>query len=152
MQPGATEMLKNPVRHERGQSIVELALVLPMLILLLLAVMEGGRIFSAYVELQSVAKDGARFASIACTSETVLESQIPAWTEASLTPWVLGKVASLDLNALQVDFARKGAPGTGTGTWVEVSLTYSLEIVTPIIRNITGNPFVLQSRMAMRSE
>lgn len=144
-----TEMRRTLRSEERGQSLVEFALVLPVLIFLLLAIIEGGRIFSAYVELQSVARDGARFASINCTSEMVSDHQIPSWVTGNLTPWVLEKTASLDEGSLQLEFARNGEAG---GVWVEVTLTYALEIGTPIIRDITGNPFVLQSRMAMRSE
>ncbi len=146
---GVAGMLKI-TRKEQGQSLVEFALVLPVIIFLLLAIVEGGRIFSAYVELQSAARDGARYASINCGSDKVSEHQIPTWVSANLAPWVMTKVASLDTSSIQLGFARHGA--VGGDMWVEVTLTYSLEISTPIIQNITGNPFVLQSRMAMRSE
>ena len=70
-----TEMRRTLRSEERGQSLVEFALVLPVLIFLLLAIIEGGRIFCL---CRAQSGGMARFASINCTSEMVSDHQIPA--------------------------------------------------------------------------
>src|SRR5437868_3327626 len=45
----------------RGQSLVELALLLPLLVLLLSIVIEGGLAFTAWERLNSAARDATRF-------------------------------------------------------------------------------------------
>ena len=47
-------------RH-RGQSIVELALALPVLLLLLLGTIDLGRVFLDYIELRSAVREGAGY-------------------------------------------------------------------------------------------
>lgn len=51
--------------HERGQSLVEMAVVVPILLLLVAAVIDAGRAFDAYIVLTNAAREGARFASLA---------------------------------------------------------------------------------------
>jgi hypothetical protein len=135
----------------KAQSAVELALILPVLTLLLLGIMEGGRIFSAYVELQHVAREGARYASMKCTSIEVRDDQVPVWVTSTLVPWLESRLSMLRAGDLSVEFVRN-VSADGTEMWVELDVSYPLQIETPLISDITGNPFNLQSKMVMRSE
>jgi hypothetical protein len=45
----------------RGQSLVEFALILPILLLLLLGIIEGGRIVWAYITIQNAAREATRY-------------------------------------------------------------------------------------------
>lgn len=53
----------SPLREGAGQTLVEFALTLPILLLLLFGIIEFGRIFQAWVSLQNSARTAARFAS-----------------------------------------------------------------------------------------
>ena len=48
-------------QRRRGQGLVEFAIVLPVLLLILVAAVDVGRLFSAYVTIQNAAKEGAFF-------------------------------------------------------------------------------------------
>ena len=50
-------------RDEKGQSIVEIALLLPILVLLLVVVVDAARAFDAYIVLTNAAREGARYGS-----------------------------------------------------------------------------------------
>ena len=63
------------LRSERGQNLVELALVLPLLILLLAGIADVGRAFFSYIQLTNAAREGARAAS-----------RLPCYSEASGIP------------------------------------------------------------------
>ena len=102
------------------------------------------------MELQSVARDGARYASIHCTVANVPESQVATWVSDTLAPFINGRLAALDDSRLTVEFDRN-TDGISE-VWVELTLRYSLDVVTPIISDLTGNPMGLASRMIMRSE
>ena len=52
------------MKSEKGQSLVEFALVLPLLILLLFGIIDFGRIFNAYLTIDHAGRDAARTASI----------------------------------------------------------------------------------------
>ncbi len=50
-------------RSRRGQSLVEFALVLPMLLVMLLGIADFGRVFSAGIILEAAARNGAEVAA-----------------------------------------------------------------------------------------
>jgi Flp pilus assembly protein TadG len=62
------------IRDERGSSIVELAIVFPILLLLFVGVAEIGRLFYTYTTLAKATKMGARF----LTTEKDAESKTDA--------------------------------------------------------------------------
>ncbi len=49
------------IKHSRGQSLVELALTLPLLLLILLGVIDLGRIYFSYITVVNAAREGARY-------------------------------------------------------------------------------------------
>ena len=51
-------------RRERGQSLVEAAVILPILLLLVAAVVDFGRAFDAYIVLTNAVREGARFGTL----------------------------------------------------------------------------------------
>jgi Flp pilus assembly protein TadG len=57
--------LRHRFRDEGGQAAVEFALVLPLLLIVLFAVVEFARAYNAYNDLNQMAADGARFAAVA---------------------------------------------------------------------------------------
>ncbi len=54
-------------RGDRGQAIVELALIAPILIILMLGVIDYGRVYFAYVSVTNGARIGADYASSSAT-------------------------------------------------------------------------------------
>lgn len=55
---------KNQLRSERGTSLIELAFMLPLLILIVLGTLDVGRGFSTYITLTTAAREGARWITI----------------------------------------------------------------------------------------
>ncbi|MBD1537476.1 pilus assembly protein [Arthrobacter sp. S13_S34] len=51
-------------RKEKGAVAVEMAIVLPLLLLILLGIVEFGRVFNVQVSLTQAAREGARYAAI----------------------------------------------------------------------------------------
>ncbi|BCW59687.1 MULTISPECIES: TadE family protein [Micrococcaceae] len=50
--------------RERGAAAVEMAIVLPLLLLILLGIMEFGRAYNVQVSLTQAAREGARYAAV----------------------------------------------------------------------------------------
>ena len=66
----------------RGQSLVELALMLPLITLILLGAVDLGRAFYSYVELTNAVKQGAAYGTLSPSDRTSSDSANPnniAW-------------------------------------------------------------------------
>jgi Flp pilus assembly protein TadG len=48
------------VRHDKGAAMVEIALILPLLLMLLFGIIEFGRAYNATISMQAAAREGAR--------------------------------------------------------------------------------------------
>jgi Flp pilus assembly protein TadG len=72
----------------RGQSLVELALLTPVLCLIMLGTIDLGRMYFTYTDLKAASRNGARYGALAPTDyagmqSRVLSSGVPAGTTAS---------------------------------------------------------------------
>jgi len=110
--------------RSRGQALVELALVAPILILLAMSVWDGGGALREQVILQQAARDGARVAATGY-GPTVLNTVVANAVIAS----------ARDLPALS------STPGYLTISYpdaqsVQVRLTYAHSLITPVLRQL----------------
>ena len=125
-----------PRRHgRRGQALVEFALVFPIVIVVLLAIFDLGRLVFAYNDITNAARQGARTAIIN-QGGTAAEDR------------VIQMSTSLDLKATDVDIEYADSAGgdchdpqTGKYTLacqVTVTVQYDWTAITPVIGNIVG--------------
>jgi len=131
-------MSRKPHKGEQGQALVEMALVLPLFLLLLFGVIEMGRVGYAYISVINAAREGGRVAAIGGTDLEIKSSIENAAT--SLDSMNL----SIIITPLEVD--------RESGQEVTVDVTYPVQLVIPIISNVIPNPVVVSSSMVMRIE
>jgi Flp pilus assembly protein TadG len=124
--------------NKKGQSMVEMALALPIIILLLLGMVEFSRIFGSYLLVAHASREGARMASI-------------GRTDAEIEANIANKVSALDVSNLQV-ILTPGDTARITGEDVKVSVKYKLVIYSPVISSIVPNPFEMEVNTYMRVE
>ena len=105
-------MLHRGLREERGTSMVETALILPILILLLFGIVEFARAFNAQVTLTHAAREGVR--------EYALNNDLGAATAKA-------QFAASGFNpALMVVSATACVPGLQTELTVQYPFTYDI--------------------------
>ncbi|HWP63094.1 MAG TPA: TadE family protein [Candidatus Binatia bacterium] len=111
-----------PARRQRragrtgGQSLVEFALVLGPLLLLLLAIIQFGFIFNAYVTLTNAVREGARAGTIYVYDRSKSKAQNDIARNEQVRTTILGS-----LNLLS-----RSAPQFSTGsTWSQSGLTFT---------------------------
>lgn len=126
-------------RHEHGQSIVEVALVLPLLALLLTGLLDFGRAFFVSVALNDAAAEGAVYAATRPTDTTGITARARGSLEG--TPLI-------NQNQVQVTVACAGgncATVTG-GSAITVTTSYPFTFITPLIGNFFGGSITLRAR------
>lgn len=131
--------MKDLRQRSRGQSLVEFALILPVLIVTLLGMLDFGRAIYAYNAVSEAARNGARVAIV---------NQTPS----DICLVAAGRAVAL---GLPTACAPNGNPGT-QGVWVttsgvagctpvpdincleSVKVTYQFRPITPVIGAILG--------------
>jgi Flp pilus assembly protein TadG len=109
-------------KREAGQSLVETAIIVPILLLLLAAVVDFGRAFDAYIVLTNAAREGARFGSVK-----------PTLSEAEVKQIVVDDVLGSGTNITHMtDFtadANVTVQGQGADSdVVKVTVTYDFDL------------------------
>ncbi len=127
--------MMRPRRKERGQELVEYALILPIMMLILMSILDLGRAVYYYSAIHNSAREGARYG--------VINPEDPAGIEAV----VRNKAVVLNPTELTVVII---LPDEDT---VQVTVTYQFTAITPIAGILLGeNVITLGSRAAMRIE
>lgn len=124
-----------PRKHERGQSLVELALFMTFLFVLLAGVVDIGRAFFTYISLRDAAQEGAMFASI---EETKCQQAVGRVRMSGQNPVDLS-----DASVIQVSCQVIGNPcaaSTGhPGGEVKVTVKYEdFPITMPFLGTLIG--------------
>jgi len=118
-------------RRGAGQSLVEFALLAPVLITLLLGVVDVGRVVFAYIALQDAVTEGALYAAY---------EPIPA---SAVIERVITSASHAEVKNATVSIACTTAPAPGT---ITVTASYDLPLVTPVGGQIFGGSFHLTVR------
>lgn len=125
----------------KGQAILELALVLPILLMLLFGIIEFGRIFNASLVITQAAREGARLGVVGGSDAEVIST-------------VKTVAATLDPDRLEIciDPPEPPAGSRARGDSLRVEVDYSVPLVNPMIAAIIPNPYPLRAVAVMRVE
>lgn len=110
-------------RAEAGQSLVEFAIVLPVLLALVIGIFEFGRAWNVYQVITNAAREGARIGVVQTTgSESVVTDAIEDYLDRAALDESL---ATVTIDGFE--------DGTGTPLTVQVDYPYVFEFVGPIV-------------------
>ncbi|MGE5587656.1 MAG: TadE/TadG family type IV pilus assembly protein [Clostridia bacterium] len=125
-------------RNERGQALVEMALVLTVLLLLLAGIIEFGRILSAQLIVSHASREGARIGVL-------------GKADTEITERVLTAASVLDASKITVSITPPQS-GRVRGAELRVEVSYSVDIVVPLLSGILTNPYPVRGVTVMRVE
>ncbi|AUI49655.1 TadE/TadG family type IV pilus assembly protein [Arthrobacter crystallopoietes] len=112
-------------QSERGAVAIEFAIVLPVLLILLIGMIEFGRIFSAQIILTNAAREGAR--TMAITDDLNRAESAVLTTAAGLVPSLLDSDISVSADCASLD------PAFPTAKFSSVVISYSVPPLTGIV-------------------
>ncbi|MHC1682227.1 MAG: TadE/TadG family type IV pilus assembly protein [Clostridiaceae bacterium] len=126
------------LKNQKGQSLVEFAIILPLLLLIVMAIIEFGMMLNSYITIQSASREGARTAIVG-SSNIEIQNLI-----VNTTPNL--KASQLTINITPNESSRK------SGEPLTVKLTYNYDLTVPIISSLFNNVIVLNAETTMRIE
>lgn len=121
----------NRWKKEEGQSVVEFALILPVLILLIFGMIDFGWLFYNKIEVNNASREGARYAAI-------------HWNEGSYVS---------DTESLVTNYASGSSVTVAAdGAEVTVSVSKNVDVLTGVTSTILGDSVNLSASCTMRKE
>jgi len=126
------------LRNEKGQSLVEFAILLPLLLLLMMGILEFSLMLNSYLTINNSAREGARLGIVAGSNIEIKEL-------------ILNISPNLDSKKLIVNITPLEGSRQSGGT-LTVDVIYNYQVIIPIISNILGNVVVLKAQASMRIE
>jgi Flp pilus assembly protein TadG len=137
-------------RSERGAELIELALVLPILLLMFAAIFDFALMFQRFLVVSNAAREGARIAVLPGYSEADVQSRVTEYVHNGTGDNSLTPVA--DLEAVEVD-PPDAAPFAAAQ--VTVSMTHSYMLMGAVSGLLGGGSWTtitLAARSTMRIE
>lgn len=130
------KVFRDRISREQGVAAVEFALILPVLALILFGVLEFGRVWSQYQVYQGAAREGARCAAVASTSDCDIQTAI----NDAAAPYDPQPDANVQI--LGGGPAPDGCTDSDQGKDVQVSWDQSLDINIPFWSDVTVTPTI----------
>jgi len=112
-------------RGERGASTAELALAMPLLLLVTVGIIDFSRVVSARNMLSNAAREATRYASVRS-----IDSQDPVTLEM-VAGEVMDRIGPLDPDLLTINTS--WSPTNAPGGTVQVDLVYNFQPIAPIM-------------------
>lgn len=144
-------MLKRFTKSEKGQAMVEFALITPLLILLLCGIIDFGWIYGNQLLLNNASRDTARYMAINYndTSKTgTSEANKDAAARATFIDRI-GASSYMSNSDLTVDSTLVA----GTENRVKITASYPLPILTPLLSTILNkSEMLINAETIMRLE
>lgn len=148
------QVLPRRLRSERGAELIELALVLPILLLVFAAIVDFGLLMQRMLTLNNAAREGARIAVLPGYTQTDVQNRVTQYVregtgDSTLTPTTVLTPVSVD------------PPGTTPpfpAAQVTVTMTHSYFVLGPVSTLISGSSsgsfssITLSARSTMRIE
>lgn len=119
------------MKTQRGQSIVELALLFPLLMMLLMGLLDLGRAYYIMVALRDAAEEGASYAAIQPTDEAEIKARAAD--------------ASGDLIATTADDVVITTSSLLPGEPITVTINYQYDFYMPL-----AQPFLPEDGLVLR--
>ncbi|MCX8131880.1 MAG: pilus assembly protein [Clostridia bacterium] len=125
-------------KKQGGQSVVETALVLPIIIVILMGIIDFGLLFNNYLIMSNASREAARSAAVGLT-------------DVQIRVVVTNLTVSLQQTKLRTTIYPSESIRK-KGDEVSVTIEYENMLLTPIIGSIIPNPVHLKSKTVMRME
>ncbi|GAA0182623.1 hypothetical protein SH2C18_49690 [Clostridium sediminicola] len=126
------------MKKRKGQAMVELALVIPILLLILCAIIDFGRILYASIHLNMITQEAVRMGGLGKSDYEIVE-------------FIDQKVDLVDKDKIQTNITPSDLQRS-SGDYVTLNITYEVKYITPIINIFIPTPFEINTQSTIRVE
>jgi len=131
---------------QRGQSLVEFALVLTPLLLILLGIIQFGFVFNTYVTLTNAAREAAREGTVYVYDRTLTKDQNDAARNEEMRTTLLASLNLLSKTAPQITTSGAWTQSGTTFTTGDLTVSYNLPASVTESDPRTGQEITVRAR------
>ncbi|HJW84887.1 MAG TPA: TadE family protein [Anaerolineae bacterium] len=137
--------LRKPAPTERGQSLVEFALMLPVLLTMLMGTLDIGRMYFAYIAIQNAAGEGALYAAIHPNCARASDGpQCADPNNAEFRAIHESPGGAVDWTRVTIEVEPADRSGLREGDPITIQVRYQYDILTPVI-----SPLVTDGKLGL---
>lgn len=140
-------------RSERGAALLELAMTLPLLLLVAVGIFEFGRAYQTWQVVTNAAREGARLAVLPSPDTAAIQTRVRSYMQDGQLADVAAATITVDPNStISVGAANASA------SVVTVSYPFNFIVLNPVARLVVGGstlgqaPITITASAAMRNE
>ena len=144
--------LSQRVRSQRGAALLEMALTLPLLLLVCVGILEFGRAYQTWQILTNAAREGARMAVLPDPTPGIVETRVREYMAA-------GQLSEYGTATVDVNRSASLTVNGGAVSASQVSIDYpfSFIVLQPVARLVApttslGGAVVMHAQALMRNE
>lgn len=126
------------LKQKRGQSLVETAIVLPLILILIMGIIDFGFLFNNYIVISNASREAARKGSL-------------GGSDTDITQLIQNYTTTLDLSRMDIDIYPAQSQRFH-GAEIKVTILYDNRLITPVIGALLGDTITLQGQVTMRVE
>ena len=140
--------------NERGQALVETAVVLPLILLVSVSIFEFGRAYQTVQVLTNAAREGARVAVLPDSTVSDVQSRVAAYLQAGQLPNAAAATVVVNQKlAMSIGLT------TAFASQVTVNYPFSFMVLNPVAQLVVGGgsttlgaPLTMTASAQMRNE
>ena len=140
------------VRSHKGAALIEVALTLPLLLLVSVGIFEFGRAYQTWQVLTNAAREGARMAVLPDSTDDAVEERARSYMES-------GQLPGYDDADIEITHDNDIDTGGVMATASEVTISYpfSFVVLQPVASLVVpgtslGSPIIMAASAMMRNE
>lgn len=131
-------------RDERGAALLEMALTLPILLLVCVGILEFGRAYQTWQVLTNAAREGARVAVLPGMDSAAVTSRVQEYMAAGQLPKAASAKVTVNPGTVSI-----GGGATEPASVVTVAYPFDFVVLNPIAKLATGNTITASDSITM---
>jgi len=132
----------NRIRNQRGAALLETAITIPLVLLVTVSIFEFGRAYQTWQVLTNAAREGARIAILADTTDAAVTAAVRNYMQSGQLPNFAGATVTVE----------RAVPfGANTASRVTVAYPFNFTVLNPVIRLVSAGSAVGQGATMMQS-
>ena len=132
----------NRIRNQRGAALLETAITIPLVLLVCVSIFEFGRAYQTWQVLTNAAREGARVAILAETTDGTVTSVVRDYLQSGQLP---------QFAAATVNVERTVPFGSNTASRITVTYPFDFIVLNPVVRLINAGSATGQGTTQMQS-